>query len=102
MKKIIVLILLGITLSGCKAEYYCYENDILRGKTCIIQHTTPAQVIYSCENKDGYILQNDKCCNASPLHSSFCIEADKSYTCSNGYLSGTNCIIETTYDAPKK
>lgn len=102
MKKIIILFLLGLSLCGCKNEYYCENGDILRGNICIIQRTTPAQVVYSCENKDGYILKNDKCCNASPLHSSYCIEADKSYLCSSGYLSGSNCIIETTYDALKK
>lgn len=102
MKKIIVLILLVITLSGCKAEYYCYENDILRGKTCIIQHTTPAQISYDCSNysRNDFILKGDKCCAQNS--NMFCYPAAKKYNCPSGYLDGTNCIIETTYDAPKK
>ena len=79
MKKIIVLILLVITLSGCKAEYYCYENDILRGKTCIIQHTTPAQISYDCSNysRNDFILKGDKCCAQNS--NMFCYPAAKKY-----------------------
>ena len=101
-KKLILLILMEIILTGCSAEYYCYDNDILKNKTCIMQHTTPATISYDCSNysRNDFILKGDKCCAQNS--NMFCHPAAKKYTCPSGYLDGTNCIIETTYDALRK
>ncbi len=97
---VVVLLVFKLTNNGTAlGGNHCDEGDILKGNTCIVKHSTPAQVVYDCSGHPSYIVKGDKCCHASPLYSSNCLPADKSYTCLEGYLEDDECIIETTYPA---
>ena len=98
MKKVIILFWGFLLLMGCsiihQKEYYCDEDDELKGTTCIKKHVTNAQEQYYCDGHTYTRLDGNRCCSQY-----FCVAANVRYYCSNGYQYGSDCIIETTYNA---
>ena len=99
MKKVFFVIgILLILTTGCSKEYYCDDGDILKGTSCISERKTPAQIEYYC-SMSQYYLNGDKCVRNFGSAGSLYVNANKRYYCTSGYLSGTVCIIETSYNA---
>ena len=99
MKKCLFLIVLILFLtSGCNKEYYCDNGDTLKGTTCITKKTTPAQIEYYCTMKQAYLIGN-RCLIYYGSYANYSVDAQARYYCTDGYLSGSSCIIESTYNA---
>lgn len=99
MKKVLfVSIITLLFVTGCEKEYYCDSGDTLKGTSCITQKKTPAQVEYYC-SISSYSLVGNKCEKSYGMAGKISIAADTRYYCTSGYLQGSSCIIETTYNA---
>lgn len=104
MKKVLFVYGLVLMLSGCgEKEYYCESGDQLKGSSCVSTQKTPAQVQYYCEGYFG-LVDGNRCYaqsfNGNKTYSP--VPAKEKYYCTSGYLQGTNCIIETTYNAGER
>lgn len=100
--KTCIVMLFVLTLVDCSSsikpkEYYCDNDDILDGTTCISKNVTPATPHYTCPLPYEY-LKGKWCCSS---YTGYCYDLPRvsSYSCSVGYLSGTNCILEVKYPA---
>lgn len=97
---VVVLLVFKLTNNGTAlGGNHCDEGDILKGNTCIVRHSTPAQITYDCSNytRNDFILRGDKCCAQNS--NIFCYPAAQKYNCPSGFLEDDECIIETTYPA---
>ena len=100
---LIVSVFLIIVVTGCGGsiakEYYCDNGDTLKGTSCVKQNTTPAQVQYNCNGKGNYSHLEGNRCVYYAIYGTFSVAANETYYCSSGYLDGSSCIIESTYNA---
>jgi hypothetical protein len=102
-----------------KAKYnaYCNTGTLSNGK-CYTTSSVPANIVYDCYNSDySYREEYGKClfsgsnirpkCPTGYSHSAIfgrCYpiqEAYQSYSCSQGELNGSMCIVTRAYDAEK-
>ena len=100
MKKVLIMLIgicLSLSLSGCGFQKMCDDGDILKGKTCIQEHISDAQVEYQC--LFGYYLKNGRCYHNILDYTGVTMTPQKKYYCSSGYLRDNKCVVETTYDA---
>ena len=99
MKKIVFFIgIVLLLITGCSKSYYCDSGDTLKGSTCITERTTPAQIEYYC-TVSQYYLEGTRCVRDFGMAGKLYLNTSQRYYCTSGYLSGTQCIIESTYNA---
>lgn len=89
MKKVMILFIVLIIVTGCgKKELYC-EEGILKDNNCEISFTEEASL--SCAK--GYKLKNGKCIKTETKN------ATKVKTCKDGYnLGGSICLSIKSYE----
>lgn len=98
MKKLFVLCLLLLLMTGCSSnKYYCKDGDKLSGNMC--RHTETYDAELTCGNISDMVY-GDKCVKRSNIN---LVTGDAHYSCSgSAELHGDQCVVDETYEAYTK